>query len=337
VLARLIAAVRSPAGRLVAGALGLAGVALIVRGIGLGVVADSLAGAVRLFPAVVALEGVRLACTVLALRALYDRPVPIAPLARAGLIGYAVMGLVPAGRAVAEVARATMLARYVGATRAAVAAVRIQGASLVANALISLLAAAAVWLSLRAGAPAWLSLAILGNAAVTLVPGIVLLSVSARTRLGAWVARLSRRRPFGAGVAEALEEGPRGALSAVGWEFLGRVLEVAQYAILLACVGGAPTPRLAFTAEGIHLVGAAVGDLLPAHLGTTEGNFTLAASALALPVASAVSIALLAHLAQLLWVLAGSGASLFWSAPTPDPMAAPHPQAVKVAEGDPVP
>jgi hypothetical protein len=70
--------------------------------------------------------------------------------------------------------------------------------------------------------------------------------------------------------------------------------------------------------EGVHLVGAAVGDLMPSQLGTTEANFTLAAAALALPAASAVSIALLAHLAQILWVLVGAVVPVVWPAPPPD-------------------
>jgi len=337
VLSRLISAARSPLGRLVTGALGLTAVALIVRGIGFQAIAQSIAGAARLFPLVLALEGARLACTILALRALYACPVPGGPLVRAGLIGYAVMGLVPAGRAVAEVARAALLARYVGAGRAAVAAVRIQVASLLANAFISIPAAAAAWLSIVAGAPTWLALAIAGNFVLTLAVGLVVLSVSARAGLGSWAGRVFRAKAFGDQVESVLEREPLWPFAAIAWEILGRLLQVVQYAVLLACVGGVPTLRLSLVSVGIHLVGAAVGDLLPAQLGSTEGNFTLAASALALPVASAVAIALLAHLAQLVWVIAGSLVSL-WPVPAPTG-AVPdgNVRSVKAVEGDPVP
>jgi len=312
-LDRLLAAIRSPLGRIVAGAVGALCVLLIVRGIGVPAIGRVLAGAAALFPLVLALEGAQLACTTLALRSLYGPRVPSGQLVRAGLIGYAVMGLVPAGRAVAEVTRASLLTRWVGAARAAAAAARIQVATLIANGIISIAAVVAVVVS--ASAPAWLPLAIAGNGAVTLALGASVL-LAARRRPGAWLGRVvPKAQGFGADLDDVLQAEPALPAGAIGWELLGRFFQVAQNAVFLACVGGEPTLSRALTSEGIHLVGAALGELIPGQLGATEGNYTLAAGALALPVASAVAIALLAHISQLVWVLAGSLVSVTWPAP----------------------
>jgi len=76
-LARVIAVARSPAGRIVTGAIGLAVVGLIVRGIGVGVVISTIAGAAVLFPLVLLFEVAQLSCTMMALRSLY-RPERVA-------------------------------------------------------------------------------------------------------------------------------------------------------------------------------------------------------------------------------------------------------------------
>jgi hypothetical protein len=93
---------------------------------------------------------------------------------------------------------------------------------------------------------------------------------------------------------------------AIVWELTGRLVQVVQYGVLIAGVGGAFGVGSALCAEGIYLVGAAAGAVIPAQLGATEGTFTLAARALGLSPASAVSIALLAHVAQLACIAVGS-------------------------------
>src|SRR5207244_7994345 len=85
------------------------------------------------------------------------------------------------------------------------------------------------------------------------------------------------------------------------WSFLGRLAQVAQCAVLLRAVGGAGTISGGFIGEGIHLVGAGIGDLVPGQLGTNEGAYSAFAGALGLAdaPASAVSLALLPRIAQL--------------------------------------
>ncbi|HUB07036.1 MAG TPA: hypothetical protein VMB50_08545, partial [Myxococcales bacterium] len=85
-----------------------------------------------------------------------------------------------------------------------------------------------------------------------------------------------------------------------------------EFTLLVAAVGGALSPVAGLVAEGTHLVGAAVGDLIPAQLGTAEANFAVFAHALSIDAAGAVAIALLAHLAQLVWVMVGLAAILLF-------------------------
>lgn len=338
-VARLIAAARSPLGRLVAVAAGMGGVALILHRIGFDVVTGTLAGAASGFPIVLALEAGVIACTMRSLLSLYGeagRTIPRSQLVRTGLIGYAVMGLVPAGRAVAEVTRASLLARWVGAGRAAAAAGRLQATSLLTNGIISVLAALA---ALSLVGPSWLVLAIAGNAALCLTLGLGVLFAASRSRVGAWLGRhIPAVRSFGAALDEALEGEPVLPRGAIAWELAGRCFQTAQNGVILVCVGGALSLRGALTSEGIHLVGAAVGDLVPAQIGVQEGNFTLAARALSLPASGAVAIALLAHLSQLTWVLVGSLVPLVWPAlPAPLEVAAESPAPPPVAPKDPTP
>lgn len=309
-------AARSTPGRAAAAIFGIGAVVLILRGLGLDAVGRAVAQCAPYLPLVVALEACVLACSTMSLRALYRdaaRDIPKQQFVRATLVGYAVQGLVPAGRAAAEATRASLLSRWIGGGRAGAAATRMQAVVLIANGLVSIPAATAAALT---GYTRWLAFAIAINAGVTLALGSTLLIVSQRAHIGAWLGRhIKRVRTFGADLDAALEREPRLPVRAIAWELSGRVVQVGQHALLIACVGGVVGIVPALCAEGIHLVGAAVGDLVPAQLGATEGNFTLAAGALGLTRASAVSIALIAHLAQLVWVVVGSLVPLVWRPP----------------------
>ncbi len=69
--------------------------------------------------------------------------------------------------------------------------------------------------------------------------------------------------------------------------------------MVLHAIGGHATPASALTAQGIHLVGAAAGDLVPNQMGITEGAYRLFTQALELGVAQALSIALVVRIVQL--------------------------------------
>jgi len=319
-IARVIAIARWAPVRIVVALCGAAAVALILRGLGWPAVQARLSEAAGYLPIVLALDGIVLACSMLALRSLYGaagRDVPVSQLVRAGLVGFAVNGLLPAGRAVAEVTRASLLSRWVGSGTAAAAAARMQAVVLVAHGTMSVAATIA---AVVAVGWTWLPLAIGLQAILTLAIGVFLLAMATRVHIGAWLGRrVSRARVFGSELDAALANSPAIPTGAIAWELAGRCVEVVQKAVLVVCVGGALGVMPALCVEGIHLVGAAVGDLVPAQLGVQEGNFTLAAYALGLPAGGPVAIALLAHVSQLAWVLVGSLVPLIWRAEPPAP------------------
>jgi hypothetical protein len=304
---------RSTIGRLAASMLGLAIVGVIVYSIGADSVVHALSDAAPYFGLVVAIEVCVLACSLRALRTLYGpaaQRVPAKQLVRAGIIGYAFAGIIPGGSVVGDATRATLLSRYVGAGRAGGAAARMQAVSLFANGVISIPCAIA---AIAMVGTTWLPLAIAINATVCVGLGVGLLAVATRGRMGAWLGRrFEKARAFGAELDAAVAGEPLLPYRAIAWESLGRCLQVAQNGVLVACVGGALGLVPALTSEGIHLVAAMVGYIVPANLGATEGNYTLAAGALHLSTANAVSIALLAHLAQLVWVVVGVAVLLLW-------------------------
>jgi hypothetical protein len=310
---KIVDLARSTPGRIAAAIAGIGAVTLIIRGLGLHEITDAIAGCGPYFFLVILFEAGVLACSTLALRSLYGMSaasVPTGQFVRAALLGYAVQGLVPAGRGAAEVTRASLLARWVGGGRAGAAAARMQAVVLVVSGIIAVPAGIAC--AVLTDSP-WLPVAVSISGAVALALGLGLFAIARRARVGAWLGRrVKRAAEFGSDLDAALSRESGLPWRAIGWECLGRVVQVAQQAALIACVGGAIGLTTALCSEGIHLVGAAVGDLIPAQLGATEGNFTLAASALGLPRASAVSIALLAHLAQLVWVIVGSLVPLVW-------------------------
>jgi hypothetical protein len=321
-----IALLRSPLGRAALGAIGVTAVGVLLAYIGIAEVLHTLREGAVYLPIVAVLEGAVLACTMFGLRTLYgeDRHgLHAGILTRAGLAGYVAMSMVPAGRTVAEALRATLLSRHSSGPRAAVAALQIQGSALLANGIASLIATVVIF---RAVGTSPLAVAALTNSALALGAGFLILLGGRVSRLGHHMGRIwPRIEAFGRGFDEHFSLSEPLPVRAVLWEFLGRVLQVFQYVIMVRAVGGALGLRPALIAEGIHLTAVTAGDLIPAQLGATEANFALCAHTLALPVASAVAIALMAHLVQLFWVLTGVVTLSVWPAskqvgPSPVPL-----------------
>jgi hypothetical protein len=309
---------RLKVGRLAAAAVGLGAVVLLLRHAGPHAVASTLVRAAPLFPFVLLCELLTLFCTMRALRTLYKADgcsVPRADIARAGLVGFAVMGLVPAGRTAAESTRAAMLSRYSTPARASVAAARMQAIALLANAAISVPSMLAVLWVLGVSVPA----ALVGlNFLCTFVVGLSILLAGRRSRLGTWLGRkFARIGDHGEAFDRHFASKPLVPWRALGWETLGRTVQVVQNGAMVVAVGGALGVLPAFCSEALHLAGAMVGDLIPAQLGATELNYRLSAQALSLGPADALSIALLAHLSQLFWVAVGSVVPALWPPAVP--------------------
>jgi hypothetical protein len=302
-------------------ALGIAGLLLVgylVRSVGPRHVWEVLLQAGPWLPVVVALEVLQLGADALSLRtilgAVHFRSVPATTWVRSSATAYAMMILVPAGRAAGEVTRAALLSTHIGAARAATASTQLQAAYLSANGLLSLVEAALVATFLGVATP--LALLLSGNVVFQAFVSTMLLAILWDARVGRWLdklrkrwhasrAHLALRRGSIPGAAEQPPLDPAFRRRIPWRAFLvssaSRSVQLVQYGIILFAVGGMLNPRGAFIAHGIHLVGATLGDLLPNQLGVVDGTYRALAGDLGFAdaPARALSIALVARIAQL--------------------------------------
>ena len=178
---------------------------------------------------------------------------------------------------------------------------RLQAAYLAANGLLSLVACSVV--ASRFGFQTPLALLLAGNVAFQATIAAGLLAILRHARIGRWLDRMRRRFVPGAVESPPLDPEER---KRIPWRAalvcsMGRAAQVVQYGVILHAVGGVLTPRNAFIAHGIHLVGATLGDMLPNQLGVTDGAYRAFAGDLgfASEPARALSIAFVVRIAQL--------------------------------------
>ncbi len=297
---------------------GLAALVLLVRGAGPERVLATVLEAGIWLPWILLLEVLFFGMDAVALRRILGGrggSVPLAVWVRTALVQYGVMQLLPAGRTGGEVARAAGFAPYVGAAHAAAAAARLQAATLLGNTIISIPCWVAV--AFATGSGSGLAWAVLVNGLVTLGIGGTIVLITRRSRLGAW---LGRRFPMlashGPSFDAALRE-PSPWIPVLLATTAGRLFQTVQYGLIFVSVGGAWTAQRALVAQGIHLVGAGMGDMVPNQVGITEGAYAVFAGALGLAegTATAIGIALVARICQ--FSLAGVCllVSALWKAP----------------------
>lgn len=303
---------------------GVLALCLLVRDAGLATLSRILRMALPWLPLVTALEVVRVGAD--ALSSLWSlgeraRAVPGRILVRAQLLATAVSALAPAGRAAGEATKAALLAPWTGAPEAAAAATTVQAVALLAGGLISIPCALAAF-------------ALSGRSTMTLalsLHAVALLGIGAAMRMGmrAQVLRayIDRRFRRAAPVTEAFQATARATRLfpplPIAAMFGGRVLQVVQYAILARAVGVDLTMPRALVAQGANMVSLAVGALVPGQVGVSEGAFAFSADALGIALAPAISIALLAHVLQVVFVPVGVLLPLIWRVSPPSPSPGP--------------
>jgi len=296
---------RRPAVRVTCALAATAVLGVTVWASGAGAVLDRLGASAHALPALALLEAAMVACSTLALRALYGpaaATVSLRQWLRVGAAGYAVGLVLPMGRGSGEAARAVLLSRDTSGPRAAVAAVQMQGVVLLSTAVFVLPVLAATLLLLGPGLVAAL---VLGNGAVAGVVGASILLVRARARPGRLLGGLVQRfRRFGAAFDDAAGASRAELLRSLAWETLGRVAQAVQCGVALAALGHPAKLVRVLVIRGLLMVGSALGDVLPGQLGATEATLALGADAVQLTAASAASLALLVHGAQILLGLA---------------------------------
>jgi hypothetical protein len=283
--------------------LALAGIALVgwlIRSVGPARVWQVFLQAAPWLPLLVLLELAVIAGDVLATRAILGPATPaIAPAlwVRSSALSYAAMIFLPGGRAASEATRATLLARAIGAMRATRLGIVMQGTALIANTLTSLVAlGVVVW---RMGIADPLTVAVAVNAGVTALLGALFLGAARHRGLAEWLrARVPFLRGAGDDPAHAESATVRHALPYV---LIARALQTVQFGVGLVAIGAVSSVALAWVAQGVQLVGAAAGDLVPNQVGVTEAASKLFARPLGLEhdAARAVSFALVIRWVQL--------------------------------------
>lgn len=286
--------------------VGLVVIAWIVSEIGLARLSDAAARLALWVPLVFLLEGARWGADAWTTWLLYGparRDASLGRLVAACASAYPVILLLPAGRLGGEVLKAAVMRRDVGLGRAAAAAVTMQALPLLAGAVVSLPSAVTAWWAWGATP---LTAAIALQAVTAAALGGAILWASRRPVLGRLIRRVSRQ--LGATAEEVqhavLEGGvPRAAFGAA---VLSRSLLAAQILLLAYAVDVPGGLSGGLLTVGLHFVGQAAGDLVPAQLGATDGAFVLGAGALGAPAAALVAAALVFHGSQLTWAAVGA-------------------------------
>jgi hypothetical protein len=290
--------------RLLLAIAGLALVAYLVRGADAQRVSQVLWQARAWLPLIVFLELVELANDFVTLRYLLGKrwtEVPASTWVRSSALAYALMILVPAGRAAGEVARATLLSRHIGAQRAATASMQLQAAYVFAIAVVSGVECVVVasWLGAHSPLPVLLA----ANALFMTALSVGLIAILWDARFGRWLERMQRR------FKRSSDHPPLDPATRrrVPWKAaifctLSRSVQVAQYGVILRAVGGVTGVRRSMVAHAIHLTAVTVGDVFPNGLGVVDGAYKAFAQVIGLgdAPARAISIALVAHMTQLL-------------------------------------
>lgn len=281
-------------------AFGVAALMLLVRSVGAELVFRTLLAAGPFFPLILILDLGWVVFEGLALLWVLGPEAKRLPL-RAWLQGtlahYVTMTVLPVGRAGAEVVRAAVFGPHVGKAEAAMGAAFIESGTLIGNTLISLICLSAV---IQTGERS-LSLLLAGNAAVTFVLGGLVYLGLARAGGLTQLRFLQRFAAFGQDIRRAFDSSrPRHLLGLVAIT-AARTVQTLQYGVIILAVSGVFSFHRMLVAQGIHLVGAGLGDMVPNQVGVTEGAYRLFASALGLAKNpdKAVAVALLARLSSL--------------------------------------
>lgn len=292
---------KSSLGRWALMVIGVIAVVFLVRDAGWPSVRSALVRTAPVLPLILILEAIWVSFDTFALMGLHGeakKQVTRRAWVQSGLLAYSIMILLPAGRAGGEVARASVLSQWSGG-RALAHSAQLQAAVLLGNSIISLPCwMAVVWSQGWANVLGWL---ILGNGIATGVAGTAILLVAKHSKFGERLAkRFAPLRVIGREADQVLGPGPIFPTRAIGWTTAGRVVQTIQYGVILWAVGGTFGLHPSLVTQGIHLVGAGLGDFVPNAVGITEGAYRLFAGALGLASdpARAISIALVARLCQ---------------------------------------
>jgi hypothetical protein len=226
------------------------------------------------------------------------KKVPIRDWIRSTAMAYGFMVLLPAGRAAGEIGRASVLGPWVTLAAAASAGAELQGLAVLSNAALSLLSA--LTCLPRFGLFSIVTASMFANTVVLSVLGFGLLALPRSRRLRGW---FEKRFPKSlASFADRVTTPARVLLTAFAACFIGRLFQTWQFGVMVEAISGVPISVLSsIDSQGVHLVGATLGDLVPGQVGVVEGCYVYFSPILKLAndSASALAIPLVGRVAQL--------------------------------------
>ena len=223
---------------------------------------------------------------------------------RMHLVANSALVMLPAGRAICEGVKIAAMSKAYGAPRAAGYVVMQHSMTLLALSLISIPCAAASYL---ASGPSMLTIAIAAHCALCLI-GTIAVQIAARRAVVPKFAKKWFVHSDGALLEfrDTARSLPFVSIGALLGKLGNRVLQAAQFGVILYAVGAGTSTERAFLADGVNLVGSALGELLPAQIGAMDGTFAVASHALMISTAAAMAIANLARIVQLGWSAVGA-------------------------------
>jgi hypothetical protein len=286
---------------------GVAAVALLIRQIGARELFELLLRALPWLPLLLLFEGGRIMCEAYGTRAICgeDRgKIDIPTWIRMHLVANSALQVLPAGRAICEGIKIASMSPVYGAPRAAGYVVMQHSMTMLALAIISVPCALAAYLTAGLGL---LTIAVLAHGGLCLI-GAVGLQIAARKAI---VPKLAAKwfvhsedalTTFRTTVRALPWVSPATLLGKLG----NRVLQAFQFTIILHAIAAGGTVERGFLADGVNLVGAALGEFMPAQIGAMDGTFAIAAKALVITIPMAMAIANLARVVMLGWSAVGA-------------------------------
>jgi hypothetical protein len=289
--------------RIALGLVGIGAVVLLVRHVGVHAVMDALAGSLAWLPALCALEFLRIVCETAATYFAFGKlasHIPRGTLLHAHVLGHSIGAVAPAPSVVNETIKATLLVPFVGAGPATSVAFINQSATLMSVGFVSIPCGIAIYL--LGGASIWFW-ACMVHGVVLSGCGVGLQAITRSETLRRLHARIFPKRAHRMVAFRAhATEGGLFASRTTGALIAGRVVLIFQLGVAAYAVGIHANLLRAMAVEGVYLLAATVGVLIPAGLGTTDGALTLASHLLDTAAARATSLALLVRCVQIVWV-----------------------------------
>ncbi len=257
----------------------------------------------------------------LALHKPYARVLPLLKLAEVRTAGETFNSLLPSGYVGGEPLKAHLLSRWIPLSEAASSVLIAKAAQSVG---LVLFIGLGLTIGGKKGSPNPLTRPGEAIALALLTLGIVLFVVllarSSFARLGQRIHRLTGH-PFlhklephlialDQSIGAFYREGKMRFLLSVGWHSLGWIAGAIEVAIIFALVGHSVSWREAWFVGALAQLGSVVGLFAPMGIGLYEGGHYLAASALGIPPALGVSVALIRRVRELFWNIVGL--VIFW-------------------------